>query len=401
MSTDIAPKHALLQTPVTSAETIEWVAKVADLEVLVREHRKTAEEDRRTPEVVMDALREAGFHRMWVSREFGGGQVSIETGSAVIQALARLDASLGWQMGVQGAIGRLSDYLPEPTARKLFRDHSGLVIGGVNPSGSAEVVDGGFRLSGQWAFASGYAHADWIVCAAFVTENGKPRETPSGREIRMAFLPVAETRMLDTWDTIGLRGTGSNHYTVAETFVPEEFTVAGAAMLKPPAARSSRAYPIGYYDFGPFTSGSTALGVAQDALATFEELATSKVPAAGTTTLATSHTAQEKYARYAMLVRTAEVLLRDAARTVAAHGEDGGDDLSALVRLTAASVAEHAVAAVNGLYQLAGTSSLYTTSRLERAFRDVNSATKHITLSSSHFETVGQYLLGGPLQMRR
>ncbi|MGM1064498.1 acyl-CoA dehydrogenase family protein [Saccharothrix sp. Mg75] len=374
---------------------------MTEIAPLITEHRKGADEARRTPEIVVDALRAANLHRMWVSKEFGGGQVGIETGSAVVQALARLDASVAWQVGVQGAIGRLSDYLPEPAARKLFKDHSGLVVGGVNPSGTAEVVDGGFRLSGQWAFASGYAHADWIVCSAFVTEGGKPRTTPAGRETRMVFVPVAETRQLDTWHTVGLRGTGSSHYTVAETFVPEEFTVAGLDTLRPPAARPSRAYAVGYYDFGPFTSASTALGIAQDALDAFRELATAKTPTGAATTLASSHTAQERYARYEMLVRTAGVLLRDTAREVVAHGEDGGDALSALVRVTAASVAEHTVAAVNGLYQLAGSSSLYTTSRLERCFRDINSATKHITLSSSHFETVGQYLLGGPLQMRR
>ncbi|WNV87626.1 acyl-CoA dehydrogenase family protein [Umezawaea sp. Da 62-37] len=396
-----SPGQVLLRSPSTSEETAEWVGKVAEIAPLIAEHRNTADEQRRTPLAVMDALRAANLHRMWVSKEFGGGQVSIETGSAVVQAIARLDASVAWQIGVQGAIGRLSDYLPEPTARKLFKNHSGLVVGGVNPAGTAEVVDGGFRLSGQWAFASGYAHADWIVCSAFVTEGGEPRITPFGKETRMLFVPVAETHMLDTWHTVGLRGTGSNHYTVPETFVPEDFTVAGVDTLKPPAARPSRAYPVGYYDFGPFTSASTALGVAQDAVATFLEMATAKTPAASGTTVAASHTAQEKFARYQMLVHTAELLLRDTAREVEAHGEDGGDALSALVRITAASVAEHTVAAVNGLYQLAGSSSLYTTSRLERCFRDIHSATKHITLSSLHFETVGQYLLGGMLQMRR
>ncbi|XVS68038.1 acyl-CoA dehydrogenase family protein [Actinosynnema sp. CA-299493] len=393
--------NELLRTSTVSDERETWLRRLEAVEPLIRENRAKADEERVTPPEVVDALRQAGIHRMWVSEEFGGGQVSIATGSAVIQALARLDASVAWQMGVQGAIGRLSDYLPEPTSRKLFKDHSGLVVGGVNPTGAAEVVDGGFRLSGQWAFASGYAHADWLVCAAVVTENGTARTAAYGRETRMLFIPKAESRLLDTWHTLGLRGTGSNHYTVAETFVPEEFTVPVADMHTAPRARASRAYAVSYYDFGPFTSASTALGIAQDALASFRELAVGKTPAAATTTLAASHTAQEKFGRAQMLVRSAEALLADAARETVEHGTDGGNALSALVRATAASVAENSIAAVDLLYRLAGSSSLYTTSRLERAFRDVHSATKHVTLSSSHFETVGQYLLGGPLQMRR
>ena len=102
-----------------------------------------------------------------------------------------------------------------------------------------------------------------------------------------------------------------------------------------------------------------------------------------------------------MEVRAGELLLADCVNEAATRGQDGGDALSALVRVTSASVTERAVAAVNGLYYLAGSSSIYSSSRLERCFRDVNSVAKHITVSSSHFETVGQYLLGGPLLMRR
>ncbi|WNI18883.1 acyl-CoA dehydrogenase family protein [Actinacidiphila sp. ITFR-21] len=400
MSIATEPQHALLRAPET-AETTEWVARVDALAPLVEEHRKAGEEQRFTPPVVMDALRAAGLHRMWVSREFGGGQVSVATGSAVIQALGRLDGSLAWQIAVQGAISRISDYLPEPTSRKLFQESSGLVIGGVNPAGAAEIVDGGFRLSGRWSNASGYAHADWIICTAFVTEGGERVVSAAGvPEIRMLFIPKSETQVYDTWYTIGLKGTGSNDFSVPETFVPREFTVSNTDLFASPPARPSRAHAAAYYDFG-VGAPAVALGIAQDALASFKELAAAKTPTGSATGLAASHTTQEKLARLEMQVRIAELLLADAVHEVSEHGENGGESLSALVRVTAASVAEHAVAAVNGLYQLAGSSSLFAKSRLERCFRDVNSSTKHITVSSSHFETVGQYLLGGPLVYRR
>ncbi|WP_018681257.1 acyl-CoA dehydrogenase family protein [Actinokineospora enzanensis] len=383
------------------AEEQDWLGRVAALAPVLRAGRDQAEHDRATPAEVFAELRDAGIPRMWVSTEFGGEQVSLRTGSAVIRALARLDASIAWQMGVQGAIGRLSDYLPEQTARELFKNHAGLVVGGVNPSGRAEAVQGGYRLSGEWGFASGSAHADWLVCAAPVTLDGKPVTGAAGPQLRMLFIPKADAEMLDTWYTVGLRGTGSNHYRVRDVFVPEEYTVDRADMLAAPADRLSRAYPIGYYDFGPFTSASTALGIAQDALDTFTELALTKTPTLGLSKLASGHTTQEKLARAEMLAHTAELLLRDAADQAVAHGEDGGDRLSALVRVVAATVAEHASTAVDIAYTLAGSSSLYATSRLERCFRDVHSAVKHITLSPSHFEMVGQYLLGGGLHLRR
>ncbi|MGW7089799.1 acyl-CoA dehydrogenase family protein [Streptomyces sp. NPDC054871] len=390
-----------LPTPSLTAETEEWLTRVEKIAPVIEEAREQADHDRVTSRAVFEALRDAGIPRMWVSREFGGERASIETGSAVIQALAALDASVAWQMGVQGAIGRLSDYLPEATSAQLFRDHDGLVVGGVNPSGHAEQVTGGYQLSGEWAFASGSAHADWLVCAAFVTEHGEVRRTPQGPETRMLFVPRADVEIRDTWYTVGLRGTGSNHFTVNDVYVRNEFTVSGTEMLRPPAARDSRAYPIGYYDFGPFTSASTALGIAQDAIDSFKSLAAKKTPTGATGTLAKSHVVQEKLARAEIELHTARLLLNDTARQVTELGEKGGHSLTSLVRLTAAAVAEKAAATVDTAYNLAGASSVYATSRLERCFRDVHSAVKHITLSTTHFEMVGQYLLGGDLQMRR
>ncbi|WP_245567494.1 acyl-CoA dehydrogenase family protein [Nocardia vinacea] len=392
--------RAILQPP-RSAQAREWLSRIAKIAPVIEEYRVAAERDRVTPRAVIDAIRDQGLHRMWVGREFGGEQLDLATGSLVLRALAQIDASIAWQVGVQGAIGRLSDYLPEPTARKLFGENTELVVGGINPSGRAERVSGGFRLSGEWGFASAGTHAEWLVCAAFVTEGGAPVKRETGPEMRMVFVPSADAEFSDTWHTTGLRGTGSNNYRVADVFVPDDFTVDQAELLRPPSSRATPAYPVGYYDFGPFTTASTAVGIAQDALDSIKKVAIEKTPAGGTSTLAASHTAQEKLGRVEMLVHSSRLLLDDAAQQVTAFGETGGDALSALVRLTSSTVGEQAVAAVDIAHAMAGTGSLYTSSRLERAFRDVHAAVKHMTLSPTNFEMVGQYLLGGPLKMRR
>jgi indole-3-acetate monooxygenase len=394
-----APQALFSKKPVTS-ETSEWLERIDRLTPVITAHRAQTEREREMPTAVFTALHQAGISRMWVSREFGGGHVSIETGSAVIQRLAAIDASVAWQMGVQGAIGRLSDFLPEPTARKLFAACSGLVVGGVNPAGSATRVDGGFRITGTWAFASGSAHAEWLVCNAKVIQDGAPVMTATGPETRFVFVPKDQVRILDTWYTVGLRGTGSNDYAVDEVFVPEDFSVAGSTIFQPPV-RPSRAFPVSYYDFGPFTSASTALGIARAALDELRRVATAKTPAGASKALGAGHIVQGEIGRAESLLRSAQLQLDDAAWHVQTFGETGGDPLSAMVRLTASTVAANAVAVVDTAYRLAGTSSLYETSPLERCFRDVHSATKHITLSHTHFEMVGQYLLGGALQMRR
>lgn len=394
-------RPALMDKTPLSEETSDWLSRVEEIAPVIEKWREEGERQRFSPLPVFEALRNAGLHRMFVSRDLGGAQVTLETGSQALQALSRIDPAVAWQMGVQAAIGRISDYLPEPAARELFLEQDSLVVGSVNPTGVAEAVDGGYRLSGRWGFASGSAHAAWLVCAARITENGTVRSTANGPEIRMLFVPKTSVRMLDTWYTLGLRGTGSEDYEVEDVFVPEQYTVSQADMFAPPPARPSRGYAIGYYDFGLFGSSSTVLGAARGALEEFKTLATAKKPMAGTTTLAASHTAQDRLARAEAQVRAARLLLADAAWHAGHFGESGGDDLSATVRLAAATTAEQCCQAIGSLFTLAGTSSLYASSMLERYFRDAHAAAKHITLSPTNVEMTGQYLLGGGLSMRR
>jgi indole-3-acetate monooxygenase len=371
MSTDLST----LTTRSPSVEQRDWLSRVDKVAPVIEEHRDRADHDRVTPRPVFEALRDLGFTRMWVSTAFGGGQVSLPTGFAVLEALARLDGSVAWQMCVQGAIGRLSDYLPEVSAHELFAEHDGLVVGGgANPTGTAHKVPGGYRLSGTWAFASGSAHADWLVCAA--------KESDA---VVLLFVPRSSAELLDTWHSLGLRGSGSTHYRVEDTFVPAEFAVDRTAMLDPPTDRPSRAYELGFFDFAPLALAPATLGIARAAL-----------DAAVTPKLAQSPTAQEKLARAEALVHTARLLLNDTATQVST-----GDARGALIQLTAATVAEHSVAAVTTAYELAGAGALYDEHPVQRCFRDVHTAVKHYTLSSANFELAGRYLLGGDRQIRR
>ncbi|MCK9921895.1 acyl-CoA dehydrogenase [Frankia sp. AgPm24] len=395
-------------------ETKQWLARVDAVTPVLTQERERTERERVTSPAVLDALREQGIHRMWVSPSFDGGGVSVRTGSAVLQALARVDASVAWQMGVQGVISRMSDYLPEQVSRLLFAESDGLVVGGINPTGQAEAVPGGYRLRGRWSFASGSTHADWLVCASTLT-NAADASNPAGGTspacgtedaarppaTRMLFVPADAVRFDDDWRSMGLRGTGSVSFTADDLFVPAEFCVDGSLLRRPPQDRPSRGYPIAYYDFGPFTTASTVLGIAQDALSAFPGIAVGAVPARGTQTLAASHTVQAGLARAAGLVRAAELMLEDAANHAELRCPLGGEDLSALIRLAAATVGEHTVRAVDSLHSLAGTRSLAEGSRLDRCFRDVHSAVAHITLAPTNFEMVGAYLLGDALMMRR
>ncbi|MCK9929703.1 acyl-CoA dehydrogenase family protein [Frankia sp. Mgl5] len=411
-------------------ETEQWLTRVEKVTGLLAEHRSRAEEDRATSPEVIDALREQGFHRMWVSRAFGGAGVSLRTGSAVLQAIARTDPSAAWQMGVQGAIGRISDYLSDQAACRIFCSSHGLVVGGINPTGQAVPVPGGYRLRGRWSFASGATHADWLVASAVVTggcaqtstnaparrstpahaptqvpaqaQVPVPGSAPTGSApIRMLCVPRGAATFTDDWHALGLRGTGSGTFTVDNIVVPESQTVDGSLLRRPPTARKSRGYAIAYYDFAPFTTASTTLGIAQDALRAFRQLALQTVPARATETLAGGHTVQATFARATALVRASRLMLEDAADQATERGENGGDELSGVIRLAAAAVGENCVQAVTMLHTAAGASALRSGGDLDRCFRDVHTAVRHITLAATNFEMVGAHLFGDTLLMRR
>lgn len=383
--------------PPPADETATWLARVERVRGLLIENRAQAEANRATSPAVIDALRDQGFHRMWVSRALGGGGVSLRTGSAVLRSVARTDPSAAWQLGVQGAIGRLSDYLPDQVACRLFCGSRGLVVGGVNPTGEALPVAGGYRLRGRWSFTSGATHADWLVCAAKVDDGSRTGPAP----IRMLFVPRSAVTHLDDWDGLGLRATGSGSFTVDNVVIPDSHSVDGALLRRPPSPRRSRGYPIAYYDFAPFTTASTALGIAQEALRVFRDLAGRTTPARSSVTLGDSATVHAMFARATALVRASELMLADAADQVTARGETGGEELSGVVRLAAASVAENCVQAVTMLHSAAGMAALRSGEDLDRCFRDIHTAARHITLAATNFEMVGAHLFGGPLLMRR
>ncbi|MFH8344340.1 acyl-CoA dehydrogenase family protein [Streptomyces sp. NPDC018045] len=385
----------LFSRPPHSEAVAEWTARAEKILPTVDADRDKAEAARASSPEVYARIAEFGLHRMCVSRSLGGGQAPLSAAMSVIGLIARHDASVAWQIGVQSAIGRITDYLSEDAARLIFSHHDKLVVGSVHPTGTAEKVPGGYRLSGRWGFASGFAGAAWIVSAARIT-NGE-----TAGEVRMLFTPVAEVKPLDTWYTTGLAATASIDYEMDQVFVTEAHTVGNAALVAPPPKCASRAYGIGYYDFGPFLAAATALGIADRALDVFTELAMSKIPSEGTITLSNSHTVQDRLARARVEVRSAHCLVADAVRHADQFSETGGDELSALIRVSCAKAAEAATVAVDTVHELSGATSSYRAHPLERCFRDIHTVIKHIQLAPANFEMVGRYLLGGGLQTRR
>ncbi|WP_187323554.1 acyl-CoA dehydrogenase family protein [Stigmatella aurantiaca] len=369
----------------------------------VEKWRGTAEQQRHLPHALFEVLRDAGVFRLSTPRAIGGAEVDELTALRVIEELSRQDGSVGWNVMVASNTATIASYLPSTGLKTLYQGGANTVVAGaLLPKGEAHPVPRGYRLSGRWTLASGCHQAGWMVACSTVMEQGKPRLHPDGRpDLRTFFLPVAQCDLLDTWYTAGMRGTGSHDWHVTDVFVPEELSfplfLDGSSTPGALLVKDFSAYAVARV-------AAVALGIARDAIESLLALAKTKVPTVSTSTLATQHITHERLGRAEALLRAGRALLDETVSELPytpAWNVGLSDEQRAAIRLAGAHAAHNAAEAVDLMFNTAGTAGIYSSSRLERCFRDVHVATQHINVAPSNIEMVGQHLLGLGLHFRR
>ncbi|MBN1530905.1 MAG: acyl-CoA dehydrogenase family protein [Thermoleophilaceae bacterium] len=338
----------------------------------------------------MDGLRAADLFRLCVPRELGGAEAPPLELVETVEELARADASTGWCLAVTATSGLVAAYLDETAAREIYGTE-GVAVGGVfAPRGRAVGSGGRLEVTGRWAFASGSCFCDWLMGGCLTELDGRPAEP------RLVLFPRSAVEILDTWDVSGLRGTGSNDIAVDGLSVPEERSavVIGAA---PRAEGALYAFPL----FGLLAAAiaGVTLGVARAAMDDLLELAGAKKPEGSRRLLAERSAVQAEVARAEASLRAARGLLMDTLSRAYERADSGAgvttEDRMSL-RLASTHAARGAAAVVAACYELGGGSSIYSTSPLQRRFRDVHAATQHMLVSRSTLELTGRLLLGMP-----
>jgi alkylation response protein AidB-like acyl-CoA dehydrogenase len=377
----------------TTLARTEWLAQARGLAPLIAQYREEGERERRLPAPVLSAAAAAGFWRMLLPRALGGEQAALVDALAVSEELGRHDASMAWNLTLAFLSPLFGDYLSEPAARGISGTQDAVVAGSFAPRGRAARVEGGYQLSGRWPFVSGCQHANWLVACAIVMEGDRPALGADGAPApRMFLLPAEAGEVIDTWHTTGMRGTGSHDVAVADVFVPEERSFPFPAFFRGPERRPGQGYERPLMEIVPLFLAAVGLGVARDALASFTALAAAKTPTGMNSTLATQATVHERVGRAEALLRAAHCYLFATAAEVDAAGPER-PPLVPPVRLAAAHAAQSAVELVGLLYQAAGGTSIYETSRLERCFRDINTLTHHVGIAPGAFVAAGEWLL--------
>lgn len=365
----------------------------------LREMAPAIEEGRRVPQTLSDRLGADGFFRMLVPASLGGGEVHPREFASALSTLAEGDGATGWLAMTGSTTGLLTAYLPEAGARAVLEGPEHAALAGVfAPSGKATPVEGGFRLSGRWAFGSGCQNASWRVGGALVFDGDAPRTLPSGApEIRSFFFRADESSVEDTWRTSGLRGTGSHDMSVEDVFVPTERStciLADTPTHEGPLYR----FPV----FGLLATGvaSVGLGIARAALDAGMEMAKSKRSRGGGKRMGESEIVQVELATAQGELGAAEAFLHATLDAAWARAEGASEALPeserARLRLAATHAARSAAAVVDRVYHLCGGASIWDANPLSRHFRDVHVMTQHVMVSPSTLKPIGRIALGLP-----
>ncbi|MCF8534235.1 MAG: acyl-CoA dehydrogenase, partial [Reyranella sp.] len=221
------------------------------------------ERTRRLPPALLAALHEARLFRLLLPRSAGGEEVAPGVYMASVEEVARHDASVAWNLFVGNSSALVGAYIALDVAREIWRDPHTVVSWGPPNEHRAKAVPGGYRISGRWDFASGCRAANWMGAHALVEEEGGDLRLNSyGRPgQRILLCPVGQATLLDTWNTIGLRGTASDSYTFDDVFIPEAYS----SQREDPALRRETGPLYSFTHAGLYAVGvaGVALGIAR------------------------------------------------------------------------------------------------------------------------------------------
>jgi indole-3-acetate monooxygenase len=376
---------------------LEAIERARDLGPRIAACADEIERGRRLPEPLVAALHDAGLFRLLLPHSLGGAELAPAAFVGVTEAIARVDASTAWVLCQTNGCSMVAAYLHPDVARKMFGgEPAGVLAWGPPSTSHAVAVEGGYRLSGSFSFASGSRHATWLGGQApIVDADGVPRLRHGRPERRTLLFPATSATILDVWHVIGLRGTGSDSFTVDDLFVPHERSIA----RDDPAERRYQA-PLYCFPQGSlYASGfaGVAMGIAGSLLEDFLALARDKTPRGYSQTLRQSAVTQSRVAQARAQLDAARVYLLSTLEEIWREvGRRGVLELDqrVTIRLAASYAIQQAREVADFAYHAAGGTAVFTSNAFERRLRDIHTVAQQLQGRDDHYETVGKFLLG-------
>jgi alkylation response protein AidB-like acyl-CoA dehydrogenase len=341
---------------------------------------------------------EGGLFRLLLPHSLNGAELLPAEYVPLIEELAKIDASAAWCLNQNSGCSMTAAYLSPEVACEIFGGPRGILAWGPGP-GEARVAPGGYRVTASWSFASGSHHASWLGCHVPVIEaDGKPRLRRDGNPVVLTMLfPKSATKFTDIWHTIGLRGTGSDQYSVTDLFVPEAYAVDVLSRRDMTAREPGLLYKFSSLSLYAAGFAGVALGIARGMLGDFIELARDKIPRGAKNTMRNNNVIQALTSQSEARIGAARRWLLGSLEEITAAVKERGHitlDERMTIRLASTFAIHQSVETVDVLYQAAGSGAIFNNQPFERRFRDIHSVAQQLQGRQQHFETVGQYRMG-------
>jgi alkylation response protein AidB-like acyl-CoA dehydrogenase len=355
------------------------------------------ERTRRLTPAVVGALIENGLYRALLPQSLGGSEAAPEIFMQMLEEIAKADASTAWCLGQNSVCAMIAAALDHDTAHEIFNTAPGILAWGA-VAHEARAVEGGYRVTARWDFASGSRQASWLGAhVRIIGTDGTPRKNADGSpEMRTILFPLASAVMHDVWQAIGLAGTGTDSYEVHDLFIPDRFAAfrdVPAALREPaPLYRlpTGSTYSLGF--------AAVSLGVARATLDAAIALARAKHQSLAASAMRDNQAVQGLIGRTEGDLRAARAYLYATAnamwRDLAATGTFSPAHRSA-VRLAATWTIQQSAKVVDTAYHMAGATAVFRSNPFERRFRDMHAITQQIQARDTHYEDVGKAILSG------
>lgn len=387
------------QTPTTETQALPKLLAAAErIRPILEANAALAESERRLPAAVFDAMFEARLFDMLAPRAYGGLEMHQVEAMTVWEAVARIDSAAAWNLVMNQAIGGFAAWLPDEGAKEVFGEGPTTAAGAFFPPGTVTRADGGWRFTGRVPFASGCDNARWFVMPAMEMDGAEPRVDPATGQpvVYAAFLPRHDADVVDTWHTVGMRGTGSADVAATDVFVPDQRIVPVAPLSNPAPGFEG---PL--YRMFPLTAvlgeATVSVGVAAAAVDQVVALAKTKTAAYNAVPLRDQQLAQHAVGRAQARVWAARDTLHRAAGEAYDEASTGcllSWDSKVRLQLAVSLAAELCAEAVRLVNEVAGSSAIRIEQPFERHFRDAHVLTQHASKASGRYASAGRLLFG-------
>ena len=382
---------ALIETDISLLDAAREIAPI------IQKYSEQAERDRRLSRPVLDALRDAGLLRMSTPKSLGGLETDPMTRALVVEEISRHDSAAGWSLENPLDWAYFCARLPDEGAEEIYSRGADILIAAqFGRPLNATSAEGGYRISGRAPFVSNCYDADWISSTALVDVDESSEDEP---EMIMVYFPSENCEIIETWDAMGMRGTGSNDISVTDVYVPRSRTFPMVPEFEPGSHYQGALYRLPLVGVAATGIPTPMLGVARRAVDEVTELALTKTPVASSGLLKERSSAQVQLGKAEAILRSGRSLLFGTVTEAWQRSVDGEAHSlrhKADLLLAMTHALSSAVQAVELACSIAGTSAFRESSPLERCFRDVQTMKHHVFASEARYGTFGQVYLGVP-----